>query len=188
MTRAELADPRIVALVLRASRVGYAVFAGPKQLLDWGIHATPRERKKWESHEAKRIALLFTTFLPCVIVVKNTSQKSGSRHSRSRSIRKLIMREAVLRGKPVVILKEDDVRRALRLLPASTKYDRAVLMASTFPELQWRLPRRRKPWESEPRSMLIFDAIALGYAYWQRDGEPLPAAKSSANEAGFAKE
>ena len=37
----------------------------------------------------------------------------------------------------------------------------AQAIAKRFPELAWHLPRKRKPWQSEPKKQLIFDAAAL---------------------------
>jgi len=42
------------------------------------------------------------------------------------------------------------------------------LLADAFPELLPRLPTKRKIWESEHPRMAMFDAIALGFASWQR--------------------
>jgi hypothetical protein len=36
-----------------------------------------------------------------------------------------------------------------------------------FPELLWKLPPKRRIWESEHPIMAMFDAVALGFAYWQ---------------------
>jgi hypothetical protein len=49
-----------------------------------------------------------------------------------------------------------------------------------LPDLAWRLPRPRKPWESEPRRMSVFDAAAIGLAYWQHETSlaPTPRART----------
>jgi hypothetical protein len=56
------------------------------------------------------------------------------------------------------------------MFTGKSKYDRARVLASVFPELDWKLPPKRKPWQSEPRAMMIFDAAAIGFAYWQSIG------------------
>ncbi|HEY1757837.1 MAG TPA: hypothetical protein VGG72_20880 [Bryobacteraceae bacterium] len=178
----KVADPRIIAIALRASRIGYAVFAGPKELLDCGTHATTHDNDGRDSVEGKRIVALFPTFLPDVVVVKAVPKKQRTLLHRSRNLRGLIIRESALRGKPVVILKDKDVKEAFRIFQGPTKYDRARVIASAFPELHWRLPPRRKLWQSEPRAMLIFDAIAVGFAYWRHYGAQTPSSKKSSNK------
>ncbi len=45
------------------------------------------------------------------------------------------------------------------------KYQRAVEMASQFPEIGWKLPLKRKPWESEHYSITIFEALSTAVSY-----------------------
>jgi hypothetical protein len=45
------------------------------------------------------------------------------------------------------------------------KYQRAVEMAARFPEIGWKLPPKRQPWESEHHSMSIFEALAIAVSY-----------------------
>ena len=49
--------------------------------------------------------------------------------------------------------------------PGRSKYERAVEIAARFPEIGWKLPRKRKPWDSEHYSMSIFEALAIAVAY-----------------------
>ena len=44
------------------------------------------------------------------------------------------------------------------------KYERTVETAARFPEIGWKLPSKRKPWESEQYSMSIFEALAVAAA------------------------
>ena len=54
------------------------------------------------------------------------------------------------------------VRRYFDGLDLENKQQIAANPAKRFPNFSWRLPRPKKPYESEPRSMLIFDAVAKG--------------------------
>ena len=51
----------------------------------------------------------------------------------------------------------------------SGKYETALSLIRAFPQLEWKLPPRRKPWQPEHRNMCIFDAVAIGVAYFARD-------------------
>jgi hypothetical protein len=46
------------------------------------------------------------------------------------------------------------------------KYERARLIVASFPVLATRLPPKRKAWQSEHYQLIIFDAVALGLAYF----------------------
>jgi len=50
----------------------------------------------------------------------------------------------------------------------SNKYEVASALAQQFPALASRLPPRRKCWQSEDYRMGIFDAAAVGVAYFVR--------------------
>ncbi len=45
------------------------------------------------------------------------------------------------------------------------KYERAVEIAARFPEIGWKLPPKRKAWESEDYRMSMFSAAALAMTY-----------------------
>jgi len=51
------------------------------------------------------------------------------------------------------------------------KHDIAEMVADRFPELSWRLPPRRKPWQSEPMRQSIFDAASLGVFYFAQQAD-----------------
>jgi hypothetical protein len=46
----------------------------------------------------------------------------------------------------------------------------AEALTAVFPELIWKLPLRRKSWQPEPHVLIVFDAIAAGFTYWQKYG------------------
>jgi hypothetical protein len=48
------------------------------------------------------------------------------------------------------------------------KYHIARAVAKRFPDLAAKLPRKRKIWEKEHYRMRIFDAAAVGVAYFMR--------------------
>jgi hypothetical protein len=48
-----------------------------------------------------------------------------------------------------------------------TRDEIAAVLARLFLDLHWRLPPKRRAWQSEHPRMAMFDAIALGLAYWQ---------------------
>ena len=67
------------------------------------------------------------------------------------------------------LLEKDAVNTTFRNLGCETKAEIAVALARIFPELVWQLPPKRKAWKSEHPHQSVFDAIALGMAYWQHE-------------------
>ena len=74
------------------------------------------------------------------------------------------------------MLSAQTVKRAF--LAHSNKDKRATAIAGQFPELLSLLPPKRKIWDSEDYRMKIFDAAAIGVAYFTEkataDGASLP--------------
>jgi hypothetical protein len=105
---------------------------------------------------------------PASIVVKQQRTLRLSRNSTGEPILKAILSAAEKRGIPVHFLGRDEIHTAFRVFQVRTKDDIACVLVRIFPELLIRLPPKRKKWQSEPHRMILFDAIATGFAYWHR--------------------
>jgi hypothetical protein len=158
----------ILALDARRSRLGYAVFSGPKLLLDWGTFPAPPQGDRRNDSVTQRLATLIRQCSPAVVVVKVPRRlKANGRVMRGRSLATvhLIAREHRV---PVRSVDREEIQWAFRIFGSRTKDDVACVLVGIFPELLVCLPPKRKVWQSEPHRMIIFDAIATGFAYFQR--------------------
>jgi hypothetical protein len=167
-------DKRILAIALRSRRLGFAVFEGPKRLLDWGMVFYPLNNVAQHAAASKRVATLLTLFAPSVIAVRRTRSLNVRIGSGVRPILRLIRREASSRLIPVRLMRAAAVRKVFGQPRTKSKHEIAAMITQMYPELLWKLPPKRKIWESEHPIMTMFDAVALGFAYWQRDGERDP--------------
>ena len=61
-----------------------------------------------------------------------------------------------------------------RVQPYKNKYEEAGALAARFPELQRRLPKTRKEWESEPRQTILFEALSMGLLVLDEKDEKEP--------------
>jgi hypothetical protein len=62
-----------------------------------------------------------------------------------------------------------EIKEFFRPFKANTKHEIASMLARIFPELFWKLPPKRRAWEPERQIMTVFDAVALGFAYCERN-------------------
>jgi hypothetical protein len=161
-------DRRILAIALRSRRFAYAVSEGPDRLLDWGTVFYPLNNGAQRAAACKRIASLLTLFAPSVVVVGKARLLNIRKSSGVRPILRSLRHEASSRLIPMRLMKRTEVKKVFRLFRVKSKYEIASMLAEVFPELLPRLPAKRKIWESEHPRMAMFDAIALGFAYWQR--------------------
>ncbi len=64
------------------------------------------------------------------------------------------------------IVTTRQVRAHFAPLGLTTKHGIATSIAKQFEELSWKLPQRRKPYQSEAPVMAVFDAVANGIAFF----------------------
>jgi hypothetical protein len=163
---------RILAVDARRSRFGYALFEGPTRLLDWGASEIPAYTADRTAVliASKRIVPLLKLGHPEVLVVKRPRRGKRGSATATAPIVKAILREATERQIRVCPMSRKEILRAFRIFEGSTKNEIAEFLAGVFPELLARLPPKKKAWQSERHSMIVFDAIATGFAFWQRNG------------------
>jgi hypothetical protein len=159
-------DPVVLALDLRHRRLGYAVFQGHRTLLEWGQRVYPAVGDTERELAQRRIAKLLDGFAPDLILLKQEHWERG--HSDMHLIHPLaaLQAEAQRYAIPIRLIEEKTVRTAFAIFGCSTKAEIAATLASLFPELIRSVPPPRKPWQSQHPRMAVFDAIALGVAYW----------------------
>jgi hypothetical protein len=81
-----------------------------------------------------------------------------------------LFRETTDRSILVHFVSREATQNAFRGGRANTKDEMAEALTQIFPELLTRLPPKRKTWQTEPQAMVVFDAVATGFAYWQQGG------------------
>jgi hypothetical protein len=133
----------------------YAVLQGPETLLDWGSRELPSR-----APEAlrQRIGKITERYHPTLIVIEDTAQSRRGEWAReSAAAVEEFSRE---QGIEIVAVSRRQVQEDFAAT-GKTKYHIAVAISRLFPELEPRLPRKRKAWMSEDERMSIFDAISL---------------------------
>jgi hypothetical protein len=146
---------RILAVDLHPRSFGYVVMEGPGKLLDWGVR---RSYQKTKNHPevlvVGRLRPLLKIWKPGVVITRIGHRRNKDVQSLFRHIKKESGATAFL---PIKSSPDHHVGRR--------KYQRAVEMAARFPEIGWKLPPKRKPWESEHYSMSMFEALEAAVAY-----------------------
>jgi len=128
---------------------------------------------------SKRVVALLSSFSPSVIVIKRERWDRAKTSPHIRSLVAVMVGVAAAHSLPICLVTEDHVRTTFRNLQCETRDDIAAVLARIFPELLWKLPPRRRPWQSEHPRMAMFDAVALGLAYWQHQSRSLPVVPES---------
>jgi hypothetical protein len=167
-------DPTLLAIDLRHRRFGYAVFEGHKQLLDCGVRVYPAVGDAEAQMAQKRLAALLGLFSPSAIVLSKERVDRALFNSQMRAVVETVRREAADNAIPIYVLEQSRVRETFFNLGCNNKDEIASALARIFPELHWNLPPKRALGDPEHSRTTVFDAIALGLAYWQHSCARLP--------------
>jgi hypothetical protein len=146
--------PRVLAIDPTTKGFAYAVMEDRDHLLDWGIAYV----NGGELARLKKIDSFLEGYVPDLLIIEDLG---GSRRA---GLGALLLQSIELRAWSKEVRVKHVSRAAVRELFAETgvtKHDIAVALADRFPELRHRLPRPRKPWESEDERMGIFDAVSF---------------------------
>jgi hypothetical protein len=164
---------RLLALEVRLSKLGFAVFEGPTNLLDWGVRSFEKGSKALPSSVSDRLGVLFAFYEPFAVVIRSRNYHLRAHERSQRKIMKIIKSESRRHSMKFTIVTVKQVRNAFSKNGEICKHDIAMLITDQFQELSWKLPRRRKAYQSELAAMLVFDAAATGVTYFRRNARPL---------------
>jgi Holliday junction resolvasome RuvABC endonuclease subunit len=161
-------EKRVLAIDPATRGFGFAILEGPDRLIDWGVKETKSDKNR---SALKSVADLIGRYQPTVIIVEDYEAKGSRRCGR---VGELINAVSKLAGQRKIRLKTVSrlkVKQVFSESGASNKYKIALAIAERFPELAPRLPRFRKPWMSEDYRMSIFDAVAMGLAFFELENK-----------------
>jgi hypothetical protein len=157
---------RILALEIRPRRLGFVVFEEPTQLLDWGIRTYGRPENEVSAVVAKKIDILLNLYTPFMIVLQPRRGPTLKTGESIAIVMRTIQVEAEQHSIKFEFVTKPTVRRFFIQYGVATKHQIASLLAEWFEDLSWKLPPKRKPWQSEDHNMPIFDAAATGMTFF----------------------
>jgi hypothetical protein len=140
----------VFAIDLRVRHFGFVLIERPNILLDWGVsgyHSSPSEAL------TRKITQVAEQFSPSIILCRRTIENGP--------LLDVLERQALEHSIPVHFVTPHRLHNYFAQCGRPNKYAVAELVAREFPELAWRLPKKRKAWQSERLVQAIFDAAAL---------------------------
>lgn len=151
----------LLTLDLRTRRYGFAAFDRSRRLLGWGFRKNPHTTEMIQEH----LTTLQSRFGFSRIVVRRRADARSQR--RQHDLVDGVVRFGSLGRLPVTLIDADKIRSFFN---GKSKYEIAKLVAERFPEIAWKLPPKRKVWQSESERQSIFDAISTGVYFFQSGG------------------
>jgi hypothetical protein len=155
---------RLLALAPTSRGLGYAVLEGEGSLIESGYTSVRNGDKNAQC--LGKAEKLFALYRPDALILENVVAKGSRRHQRIKRLHRKLEAFAKKRRLAVNIVSGLQVRHLLLGNEHGTKQEMAEVLAKRFPiELAFRLPPKRRPWQSADSRMDIFDAVGLAVAY-----------------------
>lgn len=155
-------DTRVIALDVRRHRFGFVVLQGTS-VLDCGNRSC--NRADAVQCLRPRLQRILATYAP-VLILMHSRVPNASADVNERDVLAYALQDVGrASGAEILEIPEPAVRAYFALHNAHTKHEIAYAVASFLPELSWKLPPRRKAWESEHYRMSIFNAAALALTH-----------------------
>ena len=168
----DLAEPlgenRVLALDVHPRHFGFVVLEGPKRLLDWGVRNFRAGVNTVKVPAGKKLLALLNEFDPSIVVMR----EYGTSTLRNAAMVTTLQNQIKTRKIPIKFISHRTAKITL-VGSHSNKHAVAVVLTKQLPILASKLPPKRKPWESEDYRMSIFDAAALGVAYFSQASEQM---------------
>lgn len=160
------AIPQNLVLSIYPTSRGYAfvLFEGPQSPYDWGVKDIRKKGKNEATLEGVRAPI--ERYRPDYLIIEEYTEPGSRRSSRIRRLYRMVTHLAESEFIEVSRISRSAIRTCFASVGAKTKYDIAQAVARQIPALAHRLPRLRKIWMSEDPRQSLFDAAALGVAFY----------------------
>lgn len=160
---------RILALEVRPQRLGFVVLQGVTRPLDWGLRLYCRKKGLAPSAGCAKVATLLDLYAPAAVVIRRRSGGPAPHRETARATVSRVAAELRRRSVACQFVTTKEVRRFFFRYGGTTKHEIASILAEWYEDLAWKLPLKRRPWNRERYSTLIFDAVATAVTFLGRE-------------------
>jgi hypothetical protein len=151
---------RFLGIDVRSRRFGFVVIEN-SIVLDSGIRMC--DKSGFDNCLGQGFDRILKAYNPSALIVRGTDGIHAN--PKKRKVIAAIKRRTKQYNVEVISIRPATIRNYFSPHDATTKYQIAQSVATLLPELAWKLPRNRKPWETEHHRMSIFDAAAVVIAH-----------------------
>jgi RNase H-fold protein (predicted Holliday junction resolvase) len=154
---------RIIALDPTTKGFGYAILDLPLRLVAWGLAHIEGEKR---TGAIARFEALLDQFRPDTVVLEDTAAPGSRRRYRVRDLLEALAKRARERGIQVHMLARLAVIKCFSSKDErATKVSIAKTLAVAYPELAEKVPKKRKPWQSQDERISVFDALSFAVTF-----------------------
>lgn len=146
---------------------GWVVFEDGLRPVDWGLAAAQGDKN---AVCLRRLERLLDRFRPEVLVLEASDPQRSRRARRIAQLCAAVTGAADARGVETAVYSRADVRAAFTEVRAVTRRQIAEAVARHMEAFRHRLPKPRRPWESEDAGGALFAAAAVVTTHVRQGG------------------
>jgi hypothetical protein len=143
-----MSEFRVLGIAVSSSRIGYTLLVND-QLIDWGVSGAAADSPRKAAAKTRELIETLRTEVVITELPGSNKRKRG---------KTLLLMEAVTGAAKA---SKATSLTTTRLHSFKDKYQEAQALAKEFPELASRLAKKPKCWLSEPRRMILFEALSF---------------------------
>ncbi len=156
----------VLAIYPTSHGFAFVLFEGPEAPFDWGVKGLRGKRKNAKTVD--EVQALLGRYHPETLVIEHTGAGQARRAERIKRLYRMLRHLAAVEQVDVQRIARTEIRTCFAVVGAATKYEIAKAIATEIPAFAHRLPRVRRLWMSEDPRQSLFDAAALGLAFYAR--------------------
>jgi hypothetical protein len=148
-----------MGIAISSGKIGFAYLVDG-ELMDWGLSIKARRGAEAAFDKASDWIGYYQLEL---LVMEDPIESRKGPHA-------LILQDAVLRAATAAKV---EVVLLPRAQDSPNKYAEAMALAEEFPQLASWVPAKRRLWETEPRYIILFEALSLAWNWWRSSDAPM---------------
>lgn len=164
-----MSPPKPLSLTLAIHPVshgfGWIAFEGPFAPYDWGLVIVRGADKN--ARCLRKAERLLDRFKPETLVLEAFEKRRSARADRITLLGRGLVALAAERSVEVAVYTRGEVKACFASVGAVSRQEVAEAVSRSVPGLTHRLPKPRRPWQTENPRMALFSAAALVLTHYQ---------------------
>jgi len=152
--------PKNVILTLYPNGIGmgFVICENPQELITYGmLKAKPLTKQK----HLQILQNYLYYYNPSLVIIRDCETENKNISGRTRSLIKSLVTEAKTHDIKIHYYSRDDIKKTFIAFGNTTKHGINSTLVKWYPELKYRLPKKRRNFDSEHYQSGVFDAFSL---------------------------
>lgn len=169
--KSKISDALVLSVSPMSKGFGFVLFESALAPLDWGVREVRGALKN--RRILKFVEGMIDRYAPIVLVLEDWTDGACRKSARIMRLYASLTELARKKCVQIVRVSKGSVRRCFRSVVPCVKYEIALAIGKAIPAFSYQIPPVRKIWMSEDPRQSLYDAAALGLAFYASEQEVL---------------